>query len=86
MSLPGYDAWATGGRYRRELIAVRCDECDEWTPVTADTEYGATEWTPDECCRCGAPFTGDEDWHDDEPPDPEPDDRGEEYGRFHPWA
>lgn len=71
MSLPGYDAWATGGRYVKSLILVHCEECDQATPVVAETEYGAETWTPDECRHCGATFPDDAEWVDDEPPEPD---------------
>ena len=77
-SLPGYDAWATGGRYSKDLIRAHCDECEEWTPVTAESEYGAETWTPDECKYCGAPFGADAVTEPDEPPEP-PDRWEEEY-------
>lgn len=68
--LSGYDAWATGGRYSAAPMRVECSACGEWTPVVAETEYGATTWTPEECSNCGEPFDGDERWEDDEPPEP----------------
>jgi hypothetical protein len=76
----GLDAHITGGRYSSCPMRVRCAECDEWTAVVAETEYGATTWTPEECGNpnCGAAFEGDEDWVDDEPPEPEPRDYDEE--------
>lgn len=69
-SLPGYDAWRTGGDYSKQLLVVLCPECDEWTPVKAETEYGSTYWTPEECKHCDHSFTGDETWESDEGPDP----------------
>ena len=72
--LPGYDAWATGGRYSRELLVALCPECEEWSPVTAESEYGATTWTPEECPRCGAEWPEDARTELDEPPEPDRDD------------
>jgi hypothetical protein len=83
----GYDRWITSGRYSKSLGVVTCPDCEEQTPVTAETEYGTTEWTPEACAQCGREFTGDEKWADDEPPEPDyPPDDYEEYGRFEPWA
>lgn len=64
----GLDAWITGGRYSKALGLVMCPDCGEQTPVTSETEYGATTWEPEECA-CGHEFTGEEAWEDDEPPD-----------------
>ena len=66
--LPGYDNWATGGRYHSAPIIVWCAECEEWTRVTAETDYGATDWDKDACDHCKAPFPDDAKWEDDEPP------------------
>jgi hypothetical protein len=68
----GLDAWITGGRYNASQGLVTCPSCEEQTAVTAETEYGATTWTPEECKHCGAAFSGDEPWEDDEPPEPDP--------------
>jgi hypothetical protein len=76
------DRYITGGRYRKEHGDVQCGECEEWTPVTAETDYGATEWSPAECKHCGHEFTGEERWEDPEPPER---DHHEESGRFEPW-
>lgn len=65
----GLDAWITGGRYSSCPMIVTCDVCGECTPVTAETEYGVTTWSPEECKACGVEFAGDEDWTDDEGPD-----------------
>jgi hypothetical protein len=70
-SLPGYDAWRTGGRYRSSLGYVTCPGCDEATAVTYEEEYGAGSWTPEECKYCGRAFEGDEAWEDDDGPDPD---------------
>ncbi len=67
MSLPGYDAWATGGRYDKQLLRATCTHCGEQNPVTAETEYGATTWTPEECPECHKPWGEDAPWEDDEP-------------------
>lgn len=65
------DRHITGGRYRKQPIRVECGECGEWTSVLAETEYGTTEWTPDECSSCHAEFTSESKWEDDEPPEPD---------------
>lgn len=67
----GLDAWITSGRYSKEMLRVKCSECDEYTSVTAETEYGATDWDRDACFHCGAAFEGDEDTELDEPPEPD---------------
>jgi len=68
--LPGYDAWKTSGRYSSCPMVVFC-KCGESTPVVAETEYGCTTWSPEECSSCGEEFTGEEDWTVDEGPEPE---------------
>jgi hypothetical protein len=70
----GLDAWITSGWYSKDLLRVRCEKCDEWIPVTSETEYGTSEWTPSECPKCRTEFDADTAWEQDEPPDPEPDD------------
>jgi hypothetical protein len=67
----GLDAWITSGRYSKDLIVVTCPTCETDTPVVAETEYGATEWSPGECSKCGRSFEGDEQWVEDEPPERE---------------
>ena len=53
------DNWITGGRYNSTRIQVWCQnsECDTYDEepieVFAQTEYGTTWWTPDECPVCG---------------------------------
>jgi ribosomal protein S27E len=74
-----YDRWATGGRYSTDRLWVECPDCEERTAVLAETEYGTTTWTPEECKTCGRAFLGDERWEDDEPP--EPDDDPDDYDR-----
>jgi hypothetical protein len=64
VSLSGYDAWATGGRYSREIVEVVCKRCEAngvetmWLD-TLESEYGA-QWlnAHEECPVCGA--DGDE--------------------------
>jgi len=68
------DRWITGGRYHEETLVVTCPDCEETTTVKATTDYGATEWDPAECGSCKREFDGDEQWHEAEPPEPEPDD------------
>lgn len=67
MDRDALDRWITGGRYSRVLIVVTCPACEEQTPVEAETEYGVTTWSPEECRACGREFDGDETWADDEP-------------------
>lgn len=64
------DAWITSGRYSKDFLIVDCPECDEATPVTAETEYGSTTWEPMECKWCGHEFDGTENNYLDEGPDP----------------
>ncbi len=64
-----YDRWATGGRYSREVIAVTCPACGEVTEVLAETEYGATDWSKEECGSCETPFPDDVMWETAEPPE-----------------
>lgn len=54
------DDYITSGRYRADVFNVVCSVCDLETTVTAETEFGATEWVPDECANCGEVFKGDE--------------------------
>ena len=56
------DNHITSGRYRSEYLLVTCFNCRNNTVVEAETEYGATTWTPEECSNCLEPFEGDEDW------------------------
>lgn len=72
--MDGLDRYITSGRYSKELIRVHCAACGEWTSVVAETEYGATDWTPDECSACQREFPSGAKWEDDEPPEQEPDD------------
>jgi hypothetical protein len=76
------DEWITGGRYEKQLLLVECPGCDVSVPVTAESEYGSTYWTPEECPDCGHVFTGEEPHGLDEGPDPydryDPDDDYEE--------
>lgn len=75
-----YDRWATGGRYSKRTIGVLCPECEEWTTVTAEDEYGTTTWTPDECSSCRAPFP-DNARVEEEPDEPDHDPWREEEDR-----
>lgn len=61
------DRWITGGRYSKDFLVVTCSKCEEDTPVVAETEYGATYWSPEECKHCGETFTGEEPWELDGP-------------------
>lgn len=53
------DAWITGGRYDKQELEAWCvnPECamfnDKPVFVLAESEYGTTWWTPDECPVCG---------------------------------
>ena len=64
--MSGLEAWMTGGRRVRNLILVQCPDCEEWTRVAAETEYGASEWDKDVCGGCGRTFTGNEKQEDDD--------------------
>ena len=66
----GLDAWITSGRYSTQWLIVTCP-CGDESEVKAETDYGATTWTPGGCAGCGRAFTGDEPWYDDEPPEAE---------------
>lgn len=65
------DRYITGGRYSSERLLVACPGCGETTPVDAESEYGATTWSPEECPKCGREFEGDEKFEADEGPDVE---------------
>lgn len=78
MREPDFDRWITSGRYSKDYIVVTCNYCGENTPVTATTEYGASDWEPDECKHCNEDFEGNESTFLDEP-DYEPDDFGDYY-------
>jgi ssDNA-binding Zn-finger/Zn-ribbon topoisomerase 1 len=60
MTLAGYDAWKTSGRYSRGESYVTCPNCDTETLVFTETEYGYTSWTPEECPACLREFDGGE--------------------------
>lgn len=66
LDLNALDRWITGGRYSKALIRAYCEECEEWSPVTAESEYGATYWTPEECPTCGSEWSQDATWDYDE--------------------
>lgn len=72
MNLDALDRWITSGRYEKELLRVTCPECREASAVTAETEYGATTWIPEECPSCGAEWGDDPAYEPDEPPEPDP--------------
>lgn len=78
MSLPGYDAWATGGRYRTNPLHIKCGECDHEFGGQACTEYGATWYEPEECPQCGSEIL--EEWVSDEV-EPDPADWYDDEGR-----
>jgi hypothetical protein len=63
------DRYITGGRYSAAAGLVTCP-CGEQVAVEAETEYGTTTWSPEECPKCGRAFDGDEPWVDDEGPQP----------------
>ena len=63
----GLDAWILSPRYSKEQFVVECPQCQTETPVTSETEYGMTEWSPAECPKCGREFNGGEPTRDDEP-------------------
>ncbi len=64
------DRHITGGHYSKALLLVTCP-CGEQTAVDAESEYGMTTWSPEECPKCLRGFDGDEPWEDDEGPDPD---------------
>lgn len=72
MDANALDRWITGGRYRSEQLRATCEKCGESSAVLAESEYGATTWTPEECPACGTPWSEDTPWADDEPPEPDP--------------
>ena len=65
------DRWITDSRCREEPLIVTCSACKEETPVKQISEYGVTDWEPCECRVCRREFGGDEDWREDEPPEPD---------------
>ena len=53
MSLPGYDAWKTGGQYGSLPVRVVCTDCGEEWDGDACEEYGAGWLEPyEECPKC----------------------------------
>ena len=69
MSLPGYDAWRTGGDYSKDLLVVTCAHCGTETAVTSETEYGASYWTPAECPTCLREYDEHTPWETDNGPE-----------------
>lgn len=67
--LRGLDAYLTGGNYSSRYLIITCPVCDDATKVEAETEYGATYWTPDSCVNCHEYFTGEEVYEDYYPED-----------------
>ena len=67
MNRDALDRYITSGRYSESLMLVTCSHCGDTTRVAAETEYGATTWSPEECGKCKEPFEGDETWIEDEP-------------------
>ena len=61
------DQWIAGGRYRSEYLLVTCNNCKGYTHVIAETEYGATYWTPEECPHCGDFFDENTAWEVSDP-------------------
>lgn len=63
------DRHITGGRYSADQLLVTCGHCGEKTTVVAETDYGMTTWSPEECTnkKCNELFNGDEEWDEDEP-------------------
>ena len=53
MSLPGYDAWATGGRYNHYPADLECSACGWQGSGEYHEEYGAGWTDPEECPECG---------------------------------
>lgn len=67
MNSDALDRWITGGRYEKQALRATCAECGKSSAVLAETEYGATTWTPEECPECHTPWAEDTPWEDDEP-------------------
>ncbi len=63
----GLDAYITGGRYSSQPLVATCKACGETSAVLAETEYGATYWTPEECPACHQEWDEDTPSTDDEP-------------------
>jgi len=68
-----YDAWATGGRYSKDIDATvychnrACADYGQPQSVLYEEEYGAGWYTPEECPTCF------EEWHEDAPVEEEVD-------------
>lgn len=79
------DRWITGGRYQCAYIEVWCQnpQCKTYgidpIEVLAETEYGGTTWTPEECPQCGGELGEDQPDLCDECGAPLADDEGEGY-------
>lgn len=86
MSIPGLDAWITGGRASSEAILVHCPSCEEYTQVVAETDYGQTYWSIMECSHCSYSFNGDESYEiDDSGDDNDDDDDDDGWTAEDPW-
>lgn len=70
-----YDRYITGGRWRQEFLVASCP-CGTKTGVTAETEYGRTTLSPEECPACGDP------WPDDVELEPDGPDEDAAYDRM----
>lgn len=67
--LKGLDAWITGGRYSSAYLYVTCNYCGNTNYVIAESEYGATYWTPEECKDCGECYDENTAWEEYDPRD-----------------
>lgn len=71
--MSGYPPGTPGPR--SELGEVTCAECEETSPVESTTDLGMTEWRPEECPKCGAPWPADAELEPYDPADFGPDRR-----------
>jgi hypothetical protein len=67
---PGYDAWATGGRYRSWPVVIECLSCGNEFSATGHHEYGTVWIEPEECPVCGEYEDENLIVRNDEGPDP----------------
>ena len=55
--MSAHDRYLAG--YRSDSLRVTCSHCGVSASITAETEYGATWWLPEECPHCGEPWSED---------------------------
>jgi ribosomal protein S27E len=77
----GLDAWITGGRYSRELLDVTCPGCKTTTVVVSETDYGATDWSPEKCQSCGEELPADAASSPAQPPERDGDEEEDAWER-----